>query len=58
MPGMASGPIYAGHGEWSIANNVFGSPSYVLNGEIFWGQDRLPLLEEALASGRAPYLPV
>ncbi|MCA0407173.1 MAG: 2-hydroxychromene-2-carboxylate isomerase [Proteobacteria bacterium] len=54
----AIGAIYAGHGEWSIANNVFGSPSYVLNGEIFWGQDRLPLLEEALASGRAPYLPV
>lgn len=48
---------YADNGEWTIANNIFGSPSYVLNGEIFWGQDRLPLLEEALASGRAPFLP-
>jgi len=28
--------------------NVFGSPSYVLNEEVFWGQDRLDLLEEAI----------
>lgn len=28
--------------------NVFGSPSYVLNGEVFWGQDRLDLLEEKI----------
>jgi 2-hydroxychromene-2-carboxylate isomerase len=28
---------------------VFGAPSYVLpSGEIFWGQDRLELLERAL----------
>ena len=26
--------------------NVFGSPTYVLNKEIYWGQDRLSLLEE------------
>ena len=29
--------------------NVFGSPSYVVNDEIFWGQDRLDFLERALA---------
>lgn len=29
---------------------VFGAPSYVLNGEIFWGQDRLVFLEKALAA--------
>jgi 2-hydroxychromene-2-carboxylate isomerase len=34
---------------------VFGSPAYVLDGEVFWGQDRLDLLDDALASGRAPY---
>ncbi len=34
---------------------ALGSPSYVLNGEVFWGQDRLELLEDALKSGRAPY---
>ena len=28
--------------------NIFGSPSYVLNKEVFWGQDRLDFLEEAL----------
>lgn len=37
---------------------VFGSPTYVLDGEPFWGQDRLDLLDEALASGRPPYRPV
>ncbi|KAI1690433.1 DSBA-like thioredoxin domain-containing protein [Ditylenchus destructor] len=36
---------------------VFGAPSYVLDGEVFWGQDRLELLDAALASGRAPYRP-
>ena len=35
--------------------DVFGSPGYVLDGEVFWGQDRLELLEDALKSGRAPY---
>ena len=34
---------------------VFGSPAYVLDGEVFWGQDRLELLVDALKSGRAPY---
>ena len=28
--------------------NVFGSPSYVLGNEVFWGQDRLDLLEIAI----------
>jgi 2-hydroxychromene-2-carboxylate isomerase len=36
---------------------VFGSPAYVLDGEVFWGQDRLDLLDDALASGRAPFKP-
>jgi 2-hydroxychromene-2-carboxylate isomerase len=30
---------------------VFGAPSYVLDGEIFWGQDRLDFLERRLAGG-------
>ena len=34
---------------------VFGSPSYVLDGEVFWGQDRLEMLDAALASGRGPF---
>ena len=39
----------------AIAAGVFGAPSYVLDGEVFWGQDRLELLADALASGREPY---
>ncbi|MCY4542647.1 MAG: 2-hydroxychromene-2-carboxylate isomerase [Rhodobacteraceae bacterium] len=29
-------------------DDVFGSPAYVLNGEVFWGQDRLDHLNAAL----------
>ena len=39
----------------ALTADVFGSPVYVLDGEVFWGQDRLDLLEDALKSGRAPY---
>jgi 2-hydroxychromene-2-carboxylate isomerase len=39
----------------AVEAGVFGAPSYVLAGEVFWGQDRLELLDSALASGRAPY---
>jgi 2-hydroxychromene-2-carboxylate isomerase len=46
--------IYALNDENAVAGGVFGSPGYVLDGELFWGQDRLDFLEEALASGRAP----
>ncbi len=34
----------------AIDAGVFGAPSYVLNGEIFWGQDRLDLLAKKLAA--------
>ena len=39
----------------AVAADVFGSPVYVLDGEVFWGQDRIELLGDALKSGRAPY---
>lgn len=39
---------YAAHTEQALAAGVFGAPSYVLDGEIFWGQDRLDFLERAL----------
>ncbi len=48
---------YEGTIAAAIAAGVFGAPSYVLDGEVFWGQDRLELLDSALASGRAPYRP-
>ncbi|MFC5497113.1 2-hydroxychromene-2-carboxylate isomerase [Caenimonas terrae] len=32
----------------AIEAGVFGAPSYVIDGEIFWGQDRLEFVEQAL----------
>lgn len=34
----------------ALDRGVFGIPSYVLDGEIFWGQDRLEFLEHRLAA--------
>ena len=39
----------------ALAADVFGSPVYVLDGEVFWGQDRIELLDDALQSGRGAY---
>lgn len=39
----------------AIAAGVFGSPCWVLDGEVFWGQDRIELLADALKSGRKAY---
>ncbi len=47
--------VYGLNLENAVANDVFGSPAYVLDGEVFWGQDRLDLLDDALKSGRPPY---
>ena len=47
--------IYEQNRQDAIAADVFGSPGYVLDGEVFWGQDRLELLGDALKSGREPY---
>ncbi|MGE0231088.1 MAG: 2-hydroxychromene-2-carboxylate isomerase [Flavobacteriaceae bacterium] len=49
--------IYERNTRDAIAHDCVGSPCYVLDGEPFWGQDRLELLEDALASGREPYRP-
>lgn len=38
----------------AIAADAVGVPTYVLNGEPFWGQDRIELLDEALTTGRSP----
>lgn len=35
--------------------DAIGAPVYVLNGEPFWGQDRLDLLQRALETGRPPF---
>ena len=41
---------YETYTQMAIDAGVFGAPSYVLNGEIFWGQDRLDFVERVLAS--------
>jgi 2-hydroxychromene-2-carboxylate isomerase len=35
--------------EAAIEAGVFGAPSYVVDGELFWGQDRLDFVERRLA---------
>jgi 2-hydroxychromene-2-carboxylate isomerase len=35
----------------AIDAGVFGAPSYVIDGEIFWGQDRLEFVERRLRRG-------
>jgi 2-hydroxychromene-2-carboxylate isomerase len=54
---QATAAAYEQNRQDAMAADVFGSPSYVLDGEVFWGQDRLDLLEDALKSGRGPYRP-
>lgn len=40
---------YAADTQAAIDAGVFGAPSYVVDGEIFWGQDRLDFLDRRLA---------
>ena len=41
--------LYEQYTQEALAAGVFGAPSFVLpSGEIFWGQDRLEMLERAL----------
>ncbi len=44
---------YAAHTARAVAANVFGAPSYVVDGELFWGQDRLDFVERRLLHLRA-----
>lgn len=39
----------------AIEGGVFGSPTVILDGEVFWGQDRYHQLDAALTSGRQAY---
>jgi 2-hydroxychromene-2-carboxylate isomerase len=46
---------YAQNRQDAMDAGAFGSPAFVLDGEVFWGQDRIDFLDDALKSGRAPY---
>ena len=39
---------YKKNSKDAIDQNIFGAPSYVFKNEIFWGQDRLEYLEDAI----------
>ncbi|MCB1455838.1 MAG: 2-hydroxychromene-2-carboxylate isomerase [Nitratireductor sp.] len=39
----------------AIAADAIGAPAYVYKNEVFWGQDRLELLEAMISSGRPAF---
>ena len=39
---------YDAHTQAAIDAGVFGAPTYVVQGEMFWGQDRLDFLQRKL----------
>jgi carboxymethylenebutenolidase len=41
---------YETYTQRAIDAGVFGAPSYVIDGEVFWGQDRLDFVERRLAT--------
>ena len=40
--------IYESNTEEALKRGVFGSPTYIVNDQIFWGQDRLSYLDDYL----------
>ena len=53
----ASDPVQAAlraNSEWARKNAVFGSPTYIVDGDPFYGQDHLALVERALSQPFAP----
>ena len=54
-PGLASSGLLSGaetfqrNTDEALKRGVFGSPSYLVNDQVFFGQDRLDYLDEYLA---------
>ncbi|MFZ2736888.1 MAG: 2-hydroxychromene-2-carboxylate isomerase [Burkholderiaceae bacterium] len=48
LDSQAARERYEANTQAAIAAGVFGAPSYCVDGEIFWGQDRLDFLERKL----------
>ena len=51
IQGDESGRLLRAAVEQSLQLGVFGSPTVIVDGELFWGVDSFPLLEEWLATG-------
>jgi len=47
---LTGAQIFERNTEEALQDQVFGAPSYVVNGEMFWGQDRLDYLDRYLGS--------
>jgi 2-hydroxychromene-2-carboxylate isomerase len=41
--------------EAAVAKKIFGSPFFIVDGEQFWGADRLPMLEKWVTQGAWKY---
>jgi 2-hydroxychromene-2-carboxylate isomerase len=50
--------LYDTNTRAAIERGVFGSPTYILDGDIFYGQDRLEMIERALQKPFANVWPV
>ena len=46
--GAETQAVYRANSAEAVEKGVFGAPTYILEGERFWGQDRLAFLERAL----------
>lgn len=46
--------IYEANTVEAIERSVFGSPAYFVDGDMFYGQDRLEMVERALRQLYAP----
>ena len=47
--------VYEANTEEAIRRSVFGSPTYFVDGDMFYGQDRLEMVERALVKPFAGY---
>ena len=45
----ANRAAFAADTAQALANNVFGAPSYIVDQQLFWGQDRLDFVEKQLS---------
>ena len=47
--------IRAQNTQDAIDADAIGAPAYVVDGEVFWGQDRIEYVDRMLETGRAAY---
>jgi 2-hydroxychromene-2-carboxylate isomerase len=48
---LAGAEMFARNTEEALSRKVFGAPSYLVDDQVFWGQDRLAYLRAYLQSG-------